>query len=260
MLAICLLAGSCGCLRVSMDQVHLKDVGFGTSHGKRGRILGQGFEDIQNQFSSISSMGIERSGGLIVKNSCVEEAIPQAVTDYSCPDARLYRFVTWNRGQDLKLSGCYFTYTDNCASPGAAGGAIRFEGERLRLAGCYFAYTRSGNNWGAAVFAKASGISMEDCFVEHIQAEYSVIHVQKGDTFGDLGLVKLERTKFTNISITTKTDKSGDIQCGGAGLAIRYSLNVELVNCNICGPTQNNRPYLENEKVLKLDKQNLSSA
>ena len=33
-----------------------------------------------------------------------------------------------------------------------------------------------------------------------------------------------------------------------------------LIRWMICGPTQNNRPYLENEKVLKLDKQNLSSA
>ena len=34
----------------------------------------------------------------------------------------------------------------------------------------------------------------------------------------------------------------------------------QLIIMVICGPTQNNRPYLENEKVLKLDKQNLSSA
>ena len=215
-----------------MDQVHLKDVGFSDGHGKGVRVRVTGFVDVENQLRPISGMGIERSGGLIVKNGCVEEVIPQSATEHTCKIAGLGHFVSWKRQEDLTLRTCYFTYTYDCASPGAAGGAIRFEGGRLSLSVCHFTETRSGNNWGAAVFAKATGFHMADCRVDNIHAEYSVIHVQKGETFGDLGQVKLERTHFTNISITTKTDKSGDIQCGGAGLAIRYSLDVELVNCN----------------------------
>ena len=266
---VCLFACRCLCASRSLVQVHLQNTRFneGREIGVRGRsirgslmqfvgtltrisnisinsrldhgsyLLGSvggvtrvkdsKFEGLVNKFSHFSGGDVELKN--LDVSSCEKFATFQTM---DCKqETRPGRYHEWVGKGQFTASNCMFTNT--YCSDGQAGGAVRFVDStaKLTLSVCRFTNCKSRNGWGAAVFANAGSFSFNDCEVHDINAEFSVIHFQKGDQYGEFGAVKLERDKFINVQVNTSTDKEGDIQCGGSGLSIRYSLNIELSVC-----------------------------
>ena len=222
MLLLCwLLAGRCDCLQVSMSPPAEKDLSDFHENGLDSHVL-----------NLVDDGHMFRKGRWGMNPQLMACSETDLTTNFYSRGSVDGLHVRKTSGGNLDLQTCSFKNTQcNRQEPG---GAVYFNlAAALSLWECSFENCRSGNGWGAAIFANCSEFSPKggqnyNTF-SNMNAQFSVVQVRK--TSGVFEDMTIGRCQFRNLILHEGTVSDGDLQCGGSGLNLLYVKSLKFTEC-----------------------------